>query len=140
MINSLWNKLIFQRKVTMSASGSGNVLDSSTAATNTAIPPFRGYDVCCIGFLLYRTSRNTRKEKMDKKTGVEWNRLYVSDARIPSVLTDDTLHCDTGQQLAPTTSDSSLDRMNNGDIINWFDNETNMDHGPLREIPEETVF
>jgi hypothetical protein len=94
MINSLWNKLIFQRKVTMSASGSGNVLDSSTAATNTAIPPFRGHDVRCIGFC-YRTSRNVWKEKMDKKTVVEWNRLYVSDARIPSALTDNTLHRDT---------------------------------------------
>jgi hypothetical protein len=123
----------------MSASGSGNVLDSSTAATNTAIPPFRGHDVRHIGFC-YRTSRNVWKEKMVKKTGVEWNRLYVSDARIPSALIGDTLHRDTHQQLAATTSDLSLKNMNNGDTINWFDSETNMDHGPLAGIPEETVF
>jgi uncharacterized protein YbjT (DUF2867 family) len=89
----------------------GRIATSSTTA-NVVIPPFRGLDVRNIG-LRYRTSRNSGQEKRDAKTGIAWNRfylaisyikvyrsqpepefVYLSDASIPPVVTDDTVHHD----------------------------------------------
>jgi NAD(P)H-binding len=89
-----------------------------------SMPPFRGRDVCNIGFR-YRSARNTGRAKVDGK-GVAWNRfylalsyikvyrsqpepefVYLSDARIPPVVVDSMVRHDARQLIGSDSSSST---------------------------------
>jgi hypothetical protein len=101
----------------------GRIATSSTIAV-VVIPTFRGLNVRNIG-LRYRTGRNSGQEKRNPKTDIAWNRfflaisyikvyrsqpepefMYLSDARIPPVVTDNMVHHDR-RELVTTSGGSS---------------------------------